>query len=288
MKIIHTINELSGQLHPFRLNKQRIALVPTMGNLHEGHLQLIDLAKQHAEIVVCSIFVNPTQFGENEDFDAYPRTLESDSQLLGKRKCDILFAPAVEQVYPKGANKKQMTEVIVPGISDILCGAFRPGHFSGVATVVSKLFNMVQPDTAIFGEKDFQQLAVIRSFTEDLNFPIKIIGAPIARAPNGLALSSRNNYLSDQEKQQAAFIYQLLKRSKQKIISGEHDYKALQSQALDLLKENGFKPDYFEIRNSLDLNPANLGQKNLVILCAAFLNRTRLIDNIAFSIDENQ
>ena len=285
MKTFHSISELGNHLKASRMKGLQIALVPTMGNLHEGHLQLIDIAKQHADVVVCSIFVNPTQFGENEDFGAYPRTLEMDSQLLENRNCDILFAPSLEQVYPKGASKKQMTEVLVPGLSNILCGEFRPGHFSGVATVVSKLFNMVQPDVAIFGEKDFQQLAVIRTFAEDLNFPVKIISAPIARAENGLALSSRNNYLSEQEKQQASLIFKLLSQNVQKIKSGERNYRELQQQTMQVLKENNFRPDYFEIRNSLNLNPANTNDKNLVILCAAFLNRTRLIDNIAFSLD---
>lgn len=285
MKTFHTISELKSHLDAQRLKTLGIALVPTMGNLHEGHLQLIDLAKQNADLVVCSIFVNPTQFGENEDFDAYPRTLEMDSQQLEKRNCDVLFAPSVSQVYPRGINKKQMTEVIVPGISDILCGAFRPGHFSGVATVVSKLFNMVQPDVAIFGEKDFQQLAVIRTFSTDLNFPIKIIGAPIARAQNGLALSSRNGYLSEIEKQQASLIFKLLNTTKQKILDGERDYKILQQYALSELKENGFRPDYFEVCNSTTLKFPGTHDKDLVILCAAYLNRTRLIDNIAFHID---
>ena len=242
-------------------------------------------AKKHGDFVVCSIFVNPTQFGENEDFDAYPRTLESDQEKLGARNCDLLFFPKTHDIYPKGLNKNQLTFVRVPGISEVLCGKSRPGHFDGVATVVSKLFNLVLPHIAIFGEKDKQQLAIIRALTEDLNFPINIVGAPITREANGLAMSSRNGYLTATEKEQAKFIYQLIQSTQQQIQKGDNNFMKLQMDANELLSSKGFKPDYFEIRNTINFSPAASDDKNLTILVAAFLGKTRLIDNISFSLN---
>lgn len=284
MLFIESIKTLREKITEQKQAGKKIVFIPTMGNLHEGHLQLIDLAKQHGDFVVCSIFVNPTQFGENEDFDAYPRTLEADREKLNSRSCDLLFFPKTSDMYPKGLNKSQLTLVRVPNISEILCGKSRPGHFDGVATVVSKLFNLVLPDIAIFGEKDKQQLAIIRAFSEDLNFPVKIVGAPITREKNGLAMSSRNGYLSNAEKTQAAFIYQLIQETKTKIEQGDKNFSALQQQAATQLNTKGFKCDYFEIRNSDNLSPALADDKKLCILVAAFLGKTRLIDNVSFSL----
>jgi len=284
MLFIESIPELRKIISQQKQTGKKIVFVPTMGNLHEGHLQLIDLAKKHGEFVVCSIFVNPTQFGENEDFDAYPRTLEADQEKLRGRKCDLLFFPKTSDIYPKGLNKSQLTFVRVPGISEVLCGKSRPGHFDGVATVVSKLFNLVLPDTAIFGEKDKQQLAIIRAFSEDLNFPIQIVEAPITREANGLAMSSRNGYLTPSEKEQAAFIYQLIQSTKQQIQKGNRNFIQLQIDANQLLASKGFRPDYFEIRNTKSLAPASIEDKQITILVATFLGKTRLIDNISISL----
>lgn len=282
MLFIESIKELRKCISAQKKQGASIAFVPTMGNLHEGHLQLIDIAKKHGDFVVCSIFVNPTQFGEGEDFESYPRTLDDDRSKLSSRHCDLLFYPSVKDMYPTGSDKRKLSVVHVPGVSEGLCGGSRPGHFDGVATVVSKLFNMVQPDMAVFGEKDFQQLAVIRKFTSELDFPIEIIGAPIARESSGLAMSSRNGYLTSEQKTQASFLYQLLQQTKTKIEQGQEDFKTLCKEALIQLQENGFKPDYFEIRNSQDLSPTTNESKHLVILLAAFLGKTRLIDNLAF------
>lgn len=282
MLFIETVSELRQQIAKQKQNGESIVLVPTMGNLHEGHLQLIDIARQQGDFVVCSIFVNPTQFGEGEDFDSYPRTLEQDRLMLEARGCDLLFYPQVKEVYPDSIHHHELSIVRVTGVSEGLCGGTRPGHFDGVATVVSKLFNMVLPDKAVFGEKDFQQLAVIRKMTKDLNFPIDIIGAPIVREHNGLAMSSRNNYLSSDEKNKAAFLFQLLTMLKQQILAGDTDFKKLQEQALNELEKKNFKSDYIEIRNSTNLKPAQTEDKSLVILLAAYLGKTRLIDNLAF------
>ncbi len=285
MKFIETVVELRQLIQSTKSSGKRVSFVPTMGNLHEGHLQLIDIAKQHGDLVVCSIFVNPTQFGENEDFGSYPRTLDQDKEKLESRDCDLLFYPNISEMYPKGNDKNLLSLVSVPTITENLCGQSRPGHFDGVSTVVSKLFNMVQPDAAIFGEKDFQQLAVIRAFTEDLNFPVEIVGAPIAREPNGLAMSSRNGYLSDDEKQKASFLYQLLCQTKEKITQGERDFPKLQSDAHAALDSLGFKPDYFEIFNSQTLQKATSRDTQIVILLAAFMGNTRLIDNLCFELE---
>jgi len=259
-----------------------VALVPTMGNLHEGHLTLVKRAQQHADVVVVSIFVNPMQFGANEDLDSYPRTLEQDCRALEALGVNAVFTPQVEDMYPRGMEHQ--TRIEVPGISDILCGANRPGHFVGVATVVCKLFNMVQPQFAVFGEKDFQQLQVIRLMTQDLSLPIDIIGVPTARAETGLALSSRNGYLSESQREQAAVIYRTLAGIAEKINAGT-SVEAARQWAVTELETAGFAIDYVEIRNANDLQPASATSGRLVALIAAKLGSTRLIDNLVINKD---
>ncbi|RUO47195.1 pantoate--beta-alanine ligase [Pseudidiomarina aquimaris] len=259
----------------------RIALVPTMGNLHEGHLKLVDLAKQHADVVIVSIFVNPMQFGANEDLDNYPRTLDADCQALAERGAHGVFAPQVSDVYPRGLAVQ--TYIEVPKISETLCGASRPGHFRGVATIVAKLFNMVQPHTAVFGEKDFQQLQVIRLMTQDLSLPVEVIGMPTERAEDGLALSSRNGYLSPSERQLAPVIYKTLTALADAIHQQGIDDEIALAGARHELEEHGFRIDYLELRRRSDLQPARGDDHELVVLVAAFLGRTRLIDNLQFT-----
>jgi pantoate--beta-alanine ligase len=278
MRTIHTIAELRSVLNAERRIGKRIGFVPTMGNLHEGHLQLIDQAKGCSDVVVSSIFVNPLQFGLGEDLDNYPRTLKQDQEKLISRGCDILFAPTNDEVYPHGQDAQ--TQVEVPVISDLYCGASRPGHFRGVATVVTKLFGMVQPDVAIFGEKDFQQLMVIRRMTEDLSLPVEIQGAPIARSAQGLALSSRNGYLSEAELATAPTLYATLQETVAQIKSGNTDFAALEEQAQAKLETAGFIRDYYKVCRRYDLQPASAEDRELVILAAARLGPARLIDNI--------
>lgn len=281
MIVVNSVQTLRRLIQTHRDMGHRIGFVPTMGNLHAGHLSLVETAKQHADIVVVSIFVNPTQFGPNEDFDSYPRTFEQDRALLEQEGADIVFAPEVAEVYPNWPN---LTKVQVAELGNNHCGASRPGHFDGVTTVVSKLFNMVRPDCAVFGQKDFQQLAIIRRMTSDLNFDIEIIGAPIVRENNGLAMSSRNGYLSDEQKEHASFIYQTLNWLKQQIDNGEHDYRALEDSAKQRLTEQNFKPDYVHIARQDNLEMAQQGDQQLVILIAAFMDKVRLIDNVTFSL----
>ncbi len=281
MKTETTITGLRSALRAARKAGKSIAFVPTMGNLHDGHITLIKAAKRHADIVVASIFVNPTQFGANEDFDTYPRTLAADSALLADAQCDVLFAPDAREMYPDG--RTQLTTVCVSGITDILCGASRPGHFTGVATVVSKLFNIVQPDIALFGEKDFQQLAVIRCLARELCFSTEVIGVPTVRADDGLALSSRNGFLTASERQRAPILHQTLSNLHQAIINGQRNYDLLAQAAMGHLSKCGFVPDYLDIRRQ-DLAVAGPDDKALVILVAAKLGSTRLIDNLAFEL----
>jgi len=284
MKIIHTISELRQIVANYKQACQSIGFVPTMGNLHQGHLQLVKMALAETDIVICSIFVNPMQFGEGEDFGAYPRTLDIDADKLKQVGCDIVFVPAVDEMYPETQlDGRDQTQVIVPGISEILDGASRPGHFTGVATIVSKLFNMVQPDKAVFGEKDYQQLQIIRQFVRDLCFPVEIISHPIVREANGLAMSSRNGYLSKDQKQQAAFLYQILQSLSDQIKKGLRNYSQLEKQAEQQLNEQGFVCDYVKICAS-DLSGAGPHRRHLVILLAAYLDKTRLIDNIQITI----
>lgn len=282
MHTVHTILELRSFISTQKNNGKKVAFVPTMGNLHEGHLSLITEAKKRADIVVSSIFVNPMQFGENEDLDAYPRTLDADSQALTARGCDLLFAPNANEVYPNGLQEQ--TRVDVPSLGNYHCGASRPGHFIGVSTVVAKLFNMVQADIAIFGEKDFQQLAVIKKMVSDLCFPIEIVGIPTSREESGLARSSRNGYLTAAQKETASELYRILINTKQAITSGERNFSILCNTANQQLAAKGFEPDYFNIANSDTLEPANSDDRNLVILVAAKLGSTRLIDNITLTL----
>ena len=282
MQSIHTISELRDFVKKHKMNGKTIGFVPTMGNLHEGHLSLITEAKSRADIVICSIFVNPMQFGANEDLDSYPRTLEADSQALKSKGCHLLFAPNANEVYPNGLDEQ--ARVDVPKLGDYHCGASRPGHFVGVATVVSKLFNMVQADIAIFGEKDFQQLAIIRKMANDLCFPVEIIGIPTSREESGLALSSRNGFLSISEKSTAAILYKILLATREELQKGRRDFSKLSDQAKQQLKEAGFKPDYFNIANPKTLAPSDSKDNSFVILVAAHIGNTRLIDNITLSL----
>lgn len=280
MNTLSSVAELCQAIAQARSAGKRIGFVPTMGNLHAGHISLIKTAQQQADYIVASIFVNPLQFGPQEDLDNYPRTLSADQQQLQEAGCDLLFTPTVAEMYPQG--QQQQTLVSVPQVSEGLCGASRPGHFVGVATIVCKLFNMVQPDVAVFGQKDFQQLAVIRSMVRDLNIPIQIVGAPTVRAADGLALSSRNGYLSAEQRATAPVVYQCLQSIAEALRAGAKDYEQLRQQAQEVLVSAGLRPDYLEIREALSLKPANEDSytQDLVILVAAFLGSTRLIDNL--------
>jgi pantoate--beta-alanine ligase len=278
MITVTTIEELRRRLQVWRAAGQRIGLVPTMGNLHTGHLHLVRKAQQMAERVVVTIFVNPLQFGEGEDFDGYPRTLTQDQSQLEEIATDLLFSPAVSEVYSH--PQREPTVVQVPGLSDILCGASRPGHFSGVATVVCKLFNMVQPDLALFGEKDFQQLLVIRRMAQDLCVPVEIVGVETQREADGLALSSRNGYLSSEERARAPQLFRILQETAEAIHAGASDYSALEAKASHRLMEYGFRPDYFSVRRCSDLAPPSAEDKELVVVAAAYLGKARLIDNL--------
>jgi len=278
MLVIRTIKELQKELSQRRQATQSIALVPTMGNLHEGHLQLVKTAQKHADIVVVTLFVNPTQFGANEDLDSYPRTFQNDCDKLEALKTNILFAPSIDEIYPLGGDNT--SHVHVPNMTNVLCGASRLGHFDGVTTIVCKLFNISRADVAIFGEKDYQQLAVIRRMVNDLNIPINIIGEPIVREPDGLAMSSRNGYLSEEERILAPRLHQILQTIKRHIVDGNTDFEALESYAAADLTKAGFKPDYLHIYQRNELRPATKNDNELVIVVAAFLGSTRLIDNL--------
>ncbi|WEI19914.1 pantoate--beta-alanine ligase [Acinetobacter proteolyticus] len=275
MKTETTIQGLTASLAPARSSKKLIGFVPTMGNLHEGHLTLVREAKKLCDVVVVSIFVNPIQFGAGEDFDSYPRTLEQDSRLLADVGCDIIFAPTVEQMY---GTQPRLTNISVGKITDDLCGKSRPGHFDGVAVVVTKLFNIVQPDFAFFGQKDYQQLAVIRQLVQDLNMPLEVIGVPIVRAEDGLALSSRNGYLTEQQRATAPTIYQLLKQAEQQLHEGQALSQVLENISAQLTQA-GFVVDYVEARQT-NLQPIQQFDQNLVLFIAAKLGSTRLIDNL--------
>ncbi|WP_323114943.1 pantoate--beta-alanine ligase [Pseudomonas guariconensis] len=284
MNTVKTVRELRASVARARGEGKRIGFVPTMGNLHSGHAALVTKAAQRADFVVASIFVNPLQFGAGEDLDKYPRTLAADQARLLEAGCHLLFAPTVEEMYPDGMTVQ--TRVSVPQLSEGLCGASRPGHFEGVATVVSKLFNMVQPDLAVFGEKDFQQLAVIRAMVRDLNMPIQIIGEPTVRAEDGLALSSRNGYLSPEQRAAAPALYRTLKTMAEAITKGQRDYPALIAEGQAQLVAAGFRPDYLEVRHAVTLRPAMVDDRDLVILAAAYMGTTRLIDNLYLHLDE--
>ena len=283
MKTVHTIAEVRQQVRDWKMAGLKVGFVPTMGNLHAGHIHLVTECRQRADKVVASVFVNPTQFGPSEDFDAYPRTLEADQVQLAEAGCDLLFAPSVDEMYPR----QNLTWVDVDELGNYLCGAARPGHFRGVTTVVSKLFNIVQPDLACFGEKDFQQLAVIRRMTSDLFFPVEIVGVPTVREESGLAMSSRNGYLSAQEKAQAAELQATLRAMRAEIEGGEEDWRALESKYSQTLEAKGFKVDYLSVSNAESMAPATLPDSHLVIAVAAKLGSTRLIDNVQVAVERD-
>ena len=271
MQLIHTVSELRSRLS----NEQAIAFVPTMGNLHEGHIELVRIARQRGSCVVVSIFVNPLQFGPNEDFDKYPRTLEADCAKL-QGLADVVFAPSVGEMYPE----QQTLFVDPPPIANDLCGTFRPGHFRGMATVVLKLFNLVQPHIAIFGKKDYQQLAIIRQMVTQFNLPIEIVGAETARAADGLALSSRNQYLTGAERTEAVLLSQTLTRLAGALVAGRVDYATLEAEAGAALAKRGWGVEYVAVRGQATLDIPARGERKLVVLAAARLGKTRLIDNL--------
>lgn len=277
MLIIETLPLLRQQIRRLRMEGKRVALVPTMGNLHDGHMKLVDEAKARADVVVVSIFVNPVQFDRPEDLARYPRTLQEDCEKLNKRKVDLVFAPSVKEIYPNGTETH--TYVDVPGLSTMLEGASRPGHFRGVSTIVSKLFNLVQPDIACFGEKDFQQLALIRKMVADMGFDIEIVGVPIMRAKDGLALSSRNGYLTAEQRKIAPGLYKVLSSIADKLQAGERDLDEIIAIAGQELNEKGFRADDIQIRDADTLLEVTEKSKRAVILIAAWLGDARLIDN---------
>ena len=278
MQIVSSLEQLRQQVKQWRQNGLMIGFVPTMGNLNAGNLSLVEKAKQYADKVIVSIFVNPLEFNEQSDLDAYPRTKEKDAAQLVETACDIVFMPDAKTVYPEGMAKQ--SKIIVSEIGDRLCGAHRPGHFDGVATVVTKLFNMVMPDIAVFGEKDYQQLLLIKKLVDDLNMPIKIIGSQTHREQNGLAMSSRNQYLSEAEKTTAGEIYHTLVDIKHSLENGRNDFTTLCEQAKQNIEQKGFDIDYIEICREIDLMPAQSSDKVLRILMAAQLGPARLIDNV--------
>lgn len=278
MLIIETIPLLRREIRRWRQEGKRIALVPTMGNLHQGHLTLVEEAKARADVVVVSVFVNPMQFDHPDDLARYPRTLQEDCEKLTRLGVDLVFAPSEKEVYPKGLE--QQTYVDVPSLSTMLEGASRPGHFRGVSTIVSKLFNLIQPDIACFGEKDFQQLALIRKMVSDLNFDIDIVGVPIVRGPDGLALSSRNGYLTADERRLAPRLYNIMSHLATQLENGERNIDELLEQATSRLREAGLQPDELFVRDADTLLDVNVDTKTAVILVSAWLGKARLIDNM--------
>ncbi|XKE45801.1 pantoate--beta-alanine ligase [Halomonas organivorans] len=280
MRTLHAIPALRGTLAAHRRAGRTVGLVPTMGNLHDGHLALVAEARRRADVVVATIFVNPMQFGPSEDLDAYPRTLADDQARLETAGCDLLFAPDEATIYPRGLDAQ--TRVSVPEVSEGLCGGSRPGHFDGVATIVTMLFHLVQPDLACFGEKDYQQLAVIRRLVADLHLPVEVVGVPIVRAEDGLALSSRNGYLDDIQRARAPELYRTLCALRDALEAGEPTEATL-ARGLDRLSEAGFVPDYLELR-AADLGPVGETTRDAVLLAAARLGPTRLIDNLSLTL----
>lgn len=294
---IETASALRAQVASWRNSGLRVALVPTMGNLHAGHMQLIQSARAHGDKVLCSIFVNPTQFGPNEDFARYPRTLESDCAALWAHGCDAVFAPSAKSMYPEAPRLS--ARIVLDDLREQLCGSFRPGHFDAVATVVAKLFNLCLPDVALFGEKDYQQLTVIRSMVKALDFPVQVVGVPTVRERNGLAMSSRNQYLSAAEREKAGQIFAELNRVAAAVSAGADRARVLMD-ARDRLSEHGFRLDYLELRDAITLLPLPVqrgevdgeaggegvgdGVGEAVALVAVHLGRARLIDNLRFSL----
>ena len=284
MQTAHTVSQVREVVRGWHREGLSVGFVPTMGNLHSGHISLVREAMARCDKVVVSIFVNPTQFGPNEDFDRYPRTLDADAAQLVDAGAALLFAPSVEEIYPLGQNQ---TWVDVEGLGDYLCGASREGHFRGVTTVVSKLFNIVQPDVAVFGEKDFQQLAILRRMSEELLFPVKIVGAPTSREDDGLAKSSRNGFLDESERKLAPLIYANLQKLRSDIEQGERDFRNLEQRYTERLNTAGFQVDYLTIANASSLAPAAKNDTDLVVAVAAKLGKTRLIDNVSLAVVDN-
>lgn len=282
MIVVNDSESLREALGDWRLGGEHIALVPTLGNLHDGHLSLVTHAREHAERIVVSIFVNPTQFSEGEDFEQYPRTLERDKRLLKKVNADILFVPDVDTMYPFGLDNA--TSVTVPVLTADFCGAFRPGHFDGVTSVVSRLFSIVQPDVALFGQKDYQQQLVIRRLVADLRLPLEIVSVPTKREEDGLALSSRNQYLSEEQRELAPTLYSVLQGVGRDLQAGKRNYEELEQQAMDELSTAGFEPEYLGIRRAENLESPNRDDDEIVVLAAVRLGDARLIDNILVSI----
>jgi len=282
MIVVGTISDLRREIAALRRQGKRIAFVPTMGNLHAGHLKLAQVARQHADAVVASIYVNPLQFGPKEDFAAYPHTPDEDKKALETEKTDLLFMPGDAEMYPRGLDV--MTKVEVPALGDILCGKFRPGHFCGVTTVVNRLFNLVQPDVAVFGKKDYQQLMLIKLMVADLGMPIEIVGVDTVREADGLAMSSRNNYLSPAERQTAPKLYATLGRLRDRILKEGAVRPGMEADTARELETAGFRPDYISVRRAADLAEAGPQDKALVVLAAAWLGRTRLIDNLEVQV----
>ena len=281
MLTVTTIKAVRAHVAQWRAAGERVVFVPTMGNLHAGHVSLIEAARRHGKRFVASIFVNPMQFGPNEDFAHYPRTPTEDAKMLERAGCDLMFMPEVGEIYPNGAD--HATRVEVPGISRILCGEFRPGHFEGVATVVAKLFNIVDADVAIFGEKDFQQLTVIRRMVADLCLRVEIVGAPTVREADGLAMSSRNQYLDEAQRKLAPAIYRELQQAVAALQSGGRDFAGIEAAGRAALDGAGFRTDYFSVRDSATLAPARTDTKEFVVLTASRLGKARLIDNVQFT-----
>lgn len=278
METVFSLDDLRRRIQGWRREGARIALVPTMGNLHAGHISLLERARALADHTVVSIFVNPIQFGKGEDYARYPSTLEADQEKLSAAGLDLLFAPNLDQLYPGGIEED--TRVTVPVLSSILCGQYRPGHFSGVATVVSKLLINVQPDVALFGEKDYQQLLVIKRMSRDLLMPVEILGMPIVREADGLAMSSRNSYLNADERARAPRIHDELQAAVAKLVTGRHSLIAIETAAMAALAEAGFRPEYFSVRRAEDLEIPKAGDRSLQVLAAAWLGSARLIDNL--------
>lgn len=283
MITVETVAALREQIARLREARKRIALVPTMGNLHAGHVRLMQEARQHAPAVVASVYVNPLQFGQNEDFDSYPRTPSHDKVALLSAGVDLLFKPGDAEMYSR--SRAAQTFVEVPGLSEDLCGAFRPGHFRGVATVVNRLFNLVTPDVAVFGKKDYQQLLIIRLMAADLGLPVEIVGVDTVREADGLALSSRNNYLSPAERKVAPRLYETLCRLRDRVLREGMHLAAAEENAVIDLQADGFRPDYVKIRRQSDLQLPGTEDRRLVALAAAWLGRTRLIDNVEFELN---
>jgi pantoate--beta-alanine ligase len=278
LETVTRVSALRARVAQWRASGARIAFVPTMGNLHEGHMSLIGKARTAADRIVASIFVNPLQFGPDEDYQVYPRTLDADSAMLERAGVHLLFAPTVEEMYPQGHDAA--TRVVVPELSDILCGAHRPGHFGGMATVVCKLLNMVVADVAVFGEKDYQQLMIVRRMVEDLWIPTRILSAPTFRESDGLAMSSRNRYLTEEERLRAPALQRALRAAAAALLAQRSDHAAIGAAGCGALVAAGFRPNYFEVRQAHDLQPPQPGCRSLVVLAAGWLGKARLIDNV--------